>query len=100
MTAPVSVRAAVGEGLHFIVSHPLLPGLYALDWGMTAVSYYRELFPLFVVRCSICTARACWAVGWVRYHNITYGTMAKSCGRRSYSSTAGWAYLHGVQCRH
>ena len=23
-------------------------GLYALDWGMTAVSYYRELFPLFV----------------------------------------------------
>ena len=39
---------AVQEGLQFIVNHELLPGLYALDWGMTAVSYYRELFPLFV----------------------------------------------------
>lgn len=39
---------AVIEGLRYILGHPLLPGLYALDWGMTAVSYYRELFPLFV----------------------------------------------------
>lgn len=39
---------AVAEGLRYILGHPLLPGLYALDWGMTAVSYYRELFPLFV----------------------------------------------------
>jgi hypothetical protein len=39
---------SVYDGLRYILSHPLLPGLYALDWGMTAVSYYRELFPLFV----------------------------------------------------
>lgn len=39
---------SVYEGLQYILGHPLLPGLYALDWGMTAVSYYRELFPLFV----------------------------------------------------
>ena len=39
---------SVAEGLRYILGHPLLPGLYALDWGMTAVSYYRELFPLFV----------------------------------------------------
>jgi hypothetical protein len=29
---------AVVEGLRYILGHPLLPGLYALDWGMTAVS--------------------------------------------------------------
>lgn len=40
--------SAVAEGLRYILGHPLLPGLYALDWGMTAVSFYRELFPLFV----------------------------------------------------
>ena len=39
---------SVYDGLRYILGHPLLPGLYALDWGMTAVSYYRELFPLFV----------------------------------------------------
>jgi len=40
--------AALIEGVRYILGHPLLPGLYALDWGMTLVSFYRELFPMFV----------------------------------------------------
>mmetsp|Transcript_11169 Transcript_11169/g.22558 ORF Transcript_11169/g.22558 Transcript_11169/m.22558 type:complete len:308 (-) Transcript_11169:595-1518(-) len=36
------------EGIRYIIGHPLLPGLYALDWGFTAVSFYRELFPMWV----------------------------------------------------
>jgi hypothetical protein len=36
------------EGVRYILSHPLLPGLYALDWGFTCVSYYRALFPMWV----------------------------------------------------
>jgi len=36
------------EGVRYIMRHPLLPGLYALDWGFTCVSFYRELFPLWV----------------------------------------------------
>ena len=36
------------EGVKYIASHPLLPGLYALDWGFTCVSFYRELFPMWV----------------------------------------------------
>ncbi|KAL3922710.1 MAG: hypothetical protein SGPRY_004463 [Prymnesium sp.] len=36
------------QGLKYILHHPLLPGLYALDWGFTCVSFYRELFPLWV----------------------------------------------------
>ena len=39
---------SLAEGLHFIVNHPLLPGLYALDWALTAFTYYRDLFPMFV----------------------------------------------------
>ena len=27
--------------------HPLLPGLYLLDLGVTVVSFYRQLFPVF-----------------------------------------------------
>ena len=38
------------EGLRYILAHPLLPGLYLLDWGMTLVTFYRELFPMFVAQ--------------------------------------------------
>ena len=30
-----------------MIAHPILPGLYILDLGVTVVSYYRELFPIF-----------------------------------------------------
>jgi len=39
-------RAAVAslvEGVRYILDHPLLPGLYALDWGLTLFTFYREL---------------------------------------------------------
>ena len=35
------------EGLTFIIRHQLLPGLFLLDMGVTAVSFYRMLFPVF-----------------------------------------------------
>jgi len=38
------------EGLAYIMGHPLLPGLYTLDWGMTVFTFYRELFPIFAVQ--------------------------------------------------
>ena len=41
------VKAMVA-GVYYIIRHPLLPGLYALDWGMTAVTFYREMFPMLV----------------------------------------------------
>ena len=40
--------ARMVEGIRYIAGHPLLPGLYALDWGFTCVSFYRELFPMWV----------------------------------------------------
>ena len=35
------------EGFLFVRSHRILPGLYLLDVGVTIVSFYRELFPVF-----------------------------------------------------
>ena len=35
------------EGYAFIMGHQLLPGLFLLDMGVTVVSFYRMLFPVF-----------------------------------------------------
>ncbi len=35
------------EGFKYVIAQPILPGLYILDLGVTVVSYYRELFPIF-----------------------------------------------------
>ena len=35
------------EGFRFVKGHPILPGLYALDIGVTVFSFYRQLLPLF-----------------------------------------------------
>jgi MFS family permease len=35
------------DGLIYVKSHPILPGLYLLDVGVTVVSFYRQLFPIF-----------------------------------------------------
>lgn len=39
--------ATIIEGFHFVRKHPILPGLYLLDIGVTVVSFYRMLFPFF-----------------------------------------------------
>ena len=47
---PAAAARSLVEGVRYIFGHPLLPGLYALDWAMTLFTFYRELFPLFVDR--------------------------------------------------
>ncbi len=42
-----SQLSAIREGATFVKKHPILPGLYLLDIGVTVVSFYRMLFPLF-----------------------------------------------------
>ncbi len=36
----------VWQGLTYVARHPILPGLFILDWGITVISYYREILPL------------------------------------------------------
>ncbi len=46
-TSATSTLTSIKEGWKFVVGHPLLPGLYVLDMGVTVVSFYRQLFPIF-----------------------------------------------------
>jgi predicted MFS family arabinose efflux permease len=36
----------VWEGFRYVASHPILPGLFLLDIGITVVSFYREILPV------------------------------------------------------
>ena len=45
-----SVLKRIGEGVVYVMRHPILPGLYLLDIGVTIVSYYRQILPLIVDR--------------------------------------------------
>lgn len=61
MLAPLFIRAegtpeggsrrtslrSLTEGWKFVLSHKILPGLYLMDIGVTVVSFYRTLFPIF-----------------------------------------------------
>jgi hypothetical protein len=38
--------AQIWEGFRFTVRHPILPGLFLLDTGITVVSFYREILPV------------------------------------------------------
>ncbi|HEX7475431.1 MAG TPA: MFS transporter [Dehalococcoidales bacterium] len=47
VTPRQSAWTSLKEGGIFVKRHPLLPGLYLLDLGVTVVSFYRQLFPVF-----------------------------------------------------
>ena len=40
----------IWAGFTFVRHHPILPGLYVMDIGVTVFSYYREIMPLIVDR--------------------------------------------------
>ena len=42
-----STWTSLKEGGLFVMRHPLLPGIFFLDLGVTVVSFYRQLFPIF-----------------------------------------------------
>jgi predicted MFS family arabinose efflux permease len=54
-TTPLPAASASGgsllrrtwEGLQFVKVHPLLPALYLMDTGVTVVSFYRQMYPVF-----------------------------------------------------
>ncbi len=45
-----SVLKRIWEGAVYVMRHPILPGLYLLDVGVTIVSFYRQILPLIVDR--------------------------------------------------
>jgi len=42
-----STLNSLKDGFTFVAKHPILPGLFLVDLGVTIVSFYRQLFPVF-----------------------------------------------------
>ena len=59
-TQNISMIKRIYEGFKFVKNHPILPGLYALDIGVTVVSFYREIMPLIVDKLF---KQGPWAIG-------------------------------------
>jgi MFS family permease len=47
--APRSAVHQTWEGLRYVVKHPILPGLFLLDTGITVASFYREILPVLAL---------------------------------------------------
>lgn len=45
-----SMLGRMWQGFLFIKSHPIMPGLYIMDVGVTIVSHYRQIMPLMADR--------------------------------------------------
>ncbi len=41
-----SAITRIKDGFRYVVRHPILPGLFLLDTGVTVVSFYREILPV------------------------------------------------------
>ncbi len=41
--------AEIREGLRYVARHPILPGLFLLDAGITTVSFYRDILPVLAL---------------------------------------------------
>jgi MFS family permease len=46
---PGSALQQTWEGLRYVARHPILPGLFLLDTGITVASFYREILPVLAV---------------------------------------------------
>lgn len=55
--------ASVVAGGRFVARHPILPGLFLLDWGITVVSYYREILPVLSTGLFMAGASAAGGLG-------------------------------------
>ena len=55
-----SMISRLWEGFTFVRTHPILPGLYIMDLGVTVVSFYREIMPLIVDKLF---KQGAWAIG-------------------------------------
>jgi MFS family permease len=70
------------EGWSTVLKHPILPGLYLLDIGVTVVSFYRTLFPIFADKFYNCAPpggedNCATTVGWLTSAN-SLGAVAGS----------------------
>ncbi len=65
----------VWEGTRYVLRHPILPGLFILDWGITVISYYREILPLLATGLFMAGVGAAGALGTVNAVGSAGGMM-------------------------
>jgi MFS family permease len=71
---------SITEGFSFVRTHRILPGLYLLDIGVTVVSFYRTLFPIFADQlygmgaAAVGPLNAANSIGGVAGSFVVYGT--------------------------
>ncbi len=46
---PGGTLRQTADGLRYVAKHPILPGLFLLDTGITVVSFYREILPVLAL---------------------------------------------------
>ena len=46
---PQSTWEQTRDGLGYVAKHPILPGLFLLDLGITVVSFYRDILPVLAL---------------------------------------------------
>jgi len=68
-----STLRMVIEGTRYVIRHPILPGLFILDWGITVISYYREILPLLATGLFMAGVGAAGALG-------TVNAVGSACG--------------------
>ena len=61
--ASVGTLASVIAGGRYVARHPILPGLFLLDWGITVASYYREILPVLATGLFMAGASAAGGLG-------------------------------------
>jgi len=68
------LRSAL-QGFHFVRKHRILPGLFALDWGITVVSFYREILPVLATGLFAGGAFATGVLGWTSSSGALIGSI-------------------------
>lgn len=72
-TSP-GLRSVLAGG-RYVARHPILPGLFLLDWGITVVSYYREILPVLAMGLFMAGAGATGGLGTANAAGSIAGTL-------------------------
>ena len=88
------------EGLLYVKNHPILPGLYLLDVGVTVVSFYRQIMPLIADRlykggaAAVSVLTACNSIGAIAgSFLVVFFTRIKSKGTLVLAATLLYSVL-------
>jgi hypothetical protein len=81
---PQSALRQTVDGVRYVARHPILPGLFLLDTGITVASFYREILPVLALGLFAGGASATGLLGAAN----SAGAIARLAGRCCWWATA------------